>query len=57
MGLLDVLNGMQNGPRGAQNPGAGKQGMSPVTMAILGHRAPGTNNLRFNFGMKNRRRQ
>lgn len=36
MGLLDVLNGMQNGPRGPRNPGAqGKGGMSPLTMAIL----------------------
>jgi uncharacterized protein YidB (DUF937 family) len=34
MGLLDVLNGMQNGPRGAPAPGKG--GMSPITMAILG---------------------
>jgi uncharacterized protein YidB (DUF937 family) len=38
MGLLDVLNGMQNGPRGQTNPSAqGTQGggMSPITMAIL----------------------
>ncbi len=36
MGLLDVLNGMQNGPRGPSNPSAqGKGGMSPLTMAIL----------------------
>ncbi|MGO9356869.1 MAG: YidB family protein [Xanthobacteraceae bacterium] len=33
MGLLDVLNGMQNGPRGPSTPGQG--GMSPITMAIL----------------------
>ncbi|HEY7229082.1 MAG TPA: YidB family protein [Pseudolabrys sp.] len=33
MGLLDVLNGMQNGPRGQSAPGKG--GMSPMTMAIL----------------------
>jgi uncharacterized protein YidB (DUF937 family) len=33
MGLLDILNGMQNGPRGEQTPGKG--GMSPITMAIL----------------------
>ena len=33
MGLLDVLNGMQNGPRGAT---AGRGGMSPITMALLG---------------------
>jgi uncharacterized protein YidB (DUF937 family) len=37
MGLLDVLNGMQNGPRGPSNPGAqAGGGMSPLTMAILG---------------------
>jgi uncharacterized protein YidB (DUF937 family) len=36
MGLLDVLNGMQNGPRGQPNPSAGSGGMSPITMAILG---------------------
>jgi uncharacterized protein YidB (DUF937 family) len=36
MGLLDVLNGMQNGPRGPSNPGAPSSGMSPMTMAILG---------------------
>jgi uncharacterized protein YidB (DUF937 family) len=36
MGLLDILNGMQNGPRGQQNPNAGSSGMSPITMAILG---------------------
>jgi uncharacterized protein YidB (DUF937 family) len=34
MGLLDVLNGMQNGPRGPSTPGQ-KGGMSPLTMAIL----------------------
>jgi uncharacterized protein YidB (DUF937 family) len=36
MGLLDILNGMQNGPRGSSNPTpqAGG-GMSPMTMAIL----------------------
>lgn len=34
MGLLDVLNGMQNGPRGAPTGGGG--GMSPLTMALLG---------------------
>lgn len=34
MGLLDVLNGMQNGPRGQTDPNA-KSGMSPITMAIL----------------------
>lgn len=36
MGLLDVLTGMQNGPRGQQNPNAGGGGMSPITMAVLG---------------------
>lgn len=38
MGLLDILNGMQNGPRGASQPApAGKSGgMSPVMMALLG---------------------
>ena len=37
MGLLDILNGMQNGPRGPAAPSksAGKGGMSPITMAIL----------------------
>jgi uncharacterized protein YidB (DUF937 family) len=38
MGLLDVLNGMQNGPHGSSTPstqsGSGG-GMSPMTMAIL----------------------
>jgi len=36
MGLMDVLNGMQNGPRGQRNPSSGSGGMSPITMAILG---------------------
>jgi uncharacterized protein YidB (DUF937 family) len=36
MGLLDVLNGMQNGPRGQREPSAGGGGMSPITMAVLG---------------------
>ena len=40
MGLLDVLNGMQNGPRGPSEPsapGAPSEGggMSPMTLAIL----------------------
>jgi len=37
MGLLDVLNGMQNGPRGPSAPSnpSDKGGMSPMTMAIL----------------------
>ena len=36
MGLLDVLNGMQNGPRGPSDPNDKSGGMSPITMAILG---------------------
>jgi uncharacterized protein YidB (DUF937 family) len=36
MGLIDVLNGMQNGPRGQRTPSTGSSGMSPITMAILG---------------------
>jgi len=36
VGLLDVLNGMQNGPRGQRAPGATGSGMSPLTMALLG---------------------
>lgn len=39
MGLLDVLNGMQNGPRGPSTPSSQSSssgGMSPMTMAILG---------------------
>src|SRR5580700_816986 len=36
MGLIDVLNGMQNGPRGQRTPGTSGSGMSPITMAILG---------------------
>ena len=38
MGLLDVLNGMQNGPRGGSSSAPSAQsggGMSPMTMAIL----------------------
>ena len=36
MGLLDILNGMQNGPRGQSAPNASSSGgMSPMTMAIL----------------------
>ena len=36
MGLLDVLNGMQNGPRGQPQPSApGGGGMSKTTMALL----------------------
>lgn len=38
MGLLDVLNGMMNGPRGAPGPTdeRGGGGMSPILMALLG---------------------
>jgi len=39
MGLLDILNGMQNGPRGQSAPSGGSSGgggMSPLTMALLG---------------------
>jgi uncharacterized protein YidB (DUF937 family) len=38
MGLIDVLNGMQNGPHGPRggSSGSGDGGMSPITMAILG---------------------
>jgi uncharacterized protein YidB (DUF937 family) len=35
MGLMDVLNGMQNGPHGQRGP-ASSGGMSPITMAVLG---------------------
>lgn len=35
MGLLDILNGMQNGPRGPSDPEAKGSGMSPMTMAVL----------------------
>jgi len=36
MGLLDVLNGMQNGPRGPSHSSTQSNGgMSPMTMAIL----------------------
>ena len=37
MGLLDILNGMQNGPHGQTTPApAGSGGMSPIAMALLG---------------------
>ena len=38
MGLLDILNGMQNGPRGAPQPRKQGEsgGMSPMMMALLG---------------------
>ena len=35
MGLLDILNGMANGPRGPSDPDDKSGGMSPLTMAIL----------------------
>jgi uncharacterized protein YidB (DUF937 family) len=35
MGLLDILRGMQNGPRGQRDPNQNSGGMSPITMAIL----------------------
>jgi uncharacterized protein YidB (DUF937 family) len=36
MGLLDILNGMQNGPHGPSHPSTqSNSGMSPMTMAIL----------------------
>ena len=38
MGLIDVLNGMRNGPHGQRAPSAGGgsgSGMSPLTMAML----------------------
>src|SRR5512137_1938399 len=53
MGLLDILNGMQNGPRGQRTPTpAGSGGMSPIAMAVLGllaykaikHLSPGQSN-------------
>lgn len=40
MGLLDVLNGMQQGPRGSSTPSeqqsGSSRGMSPMTLGILG---------------------
>ncbi|MFL6797350.1 MAG: YidB family protein [Xanthobacteraceae bacterium] len=36
MGLMDVLNGMRNGPRGAAGSKPPGGGMSPLTMALLG---------------------
>jgi len=38
MGLMDILNGMQNGPRGGQQraPTGSGGGMSPMMMALLG---------------------
>jgi uncharacterized protein YidB (DUF937 family) len=36
MGLMDVLRGMSNGPRGQPAPSAQHKGMSPLTIALLG---------------------
>jgi len=39
MGLMDILNGMQNGPRGQRLPRSSTSsggGMSPILMALLG---------------------
>lgn len=37
MGLLDILNGMQNGPGGQRAPAQpGSGGMSPIAMALIG---------------------
>jgi uncharacterized protein YidB (DUF937 family) len=38
MGLIDILNGMQNGPRGPSQPNSSGKGggMSPMMMALLG---------------------
>ena len=53
MGLLDILNGMQNGPRGQSTTApAGSGGMSPITLALMGllaykaikHLSPGQTN-------------
>jgi hypothetical protein len=37
MGLVDVLNGMMNGPRGrvTPSPSGGSSGMSPIKMGLL----------------------
>ena len=35
MGLLDVINGMQNGPRGLPSSSGTSGGMSPLTMGLL----------------------
>ena len=40
MGLMDILNGMQNGPRGQRLPGSGTKkesgGLSPIMIALIG---------------------
>jgi uncharacterized protein YidB (DUF937 family) len=35
MGLLDILHGMQNDPRGAREPGTASGGMSKMAMALI----------------------
>jgi uncharacterized protein YidB (DUF937 family) len=35
MGLLDVLHGMQNGPRGSREPGTTSGGMSKMAIALI----------------------
>ena len=35
MGLMDVLQGMANGPRGAQTAQPGRSGISPLAMGLL----------------------
>jgi len=35
MGLLDILHGMQNGPRGAREPGTTSGGVSKMAMALI----------------------
>jgi len=39
MGLMDVLNGMQNGPRGQVGANPSNAGMSPLTMGVLAYLA------------------
>jgi uncharacterized protein YidB (DUF937 family) len=35
MGLMDVLQGMANGPRGGQSAQSGRSGISPLAMGLL----------------------
>jgi hypothetical protein len=35
MGLMDVLQGMANGPRGGQTAQPGRSGISPLAMGLL----------------------
>ena len=35
MGLMDVLNGMRNGPQGQTGSSTATSGMSPLTMGLL----------------------